>query len=1835
MTMRLSYLRREGRPSRVLVFLSVVVSLLAFSLSAGFAGQSLSARDFQALDAYQARLVESSVPGVDTRVAIARNFLKVRNGIMSGETFYKQLGRLPMFDNKEPRHALMLVKRDIGEFFGTSEESFGQEFFFGRRLETTTKDGRKVGGSTEVERAILTERRKIVFDAVERVLRDFAGRNIKGNKKYSVYLAEIGGWAKELPQEMKLAGDIDFSFLCGDVEIAMALKQAYDSYIFSRYGMTPEQMDIPATAHGKGTYEVYVHRHGQAFAEKSLSNVRRINLNRQASGSRIGELVNGKHALTDVLLEAKFSDTPLLNLVELKWPTEPGISLEMIRHFEHDIVHKDVYSDVESFIKAAKYTERSMKSLAEAGIHGVDEDLSKVTNLLVESKTAPPDTIANIIRNYFTKKGIRFPYEIDLTPSRTGHGPATLKANRLAVHQFWDICRTAMWKNAELGFSIKISELQARVATMDPTKITPQSDLAVEMKQMWEMMEVQDRVMRRQDVGVKRIPESFEREMRSFRTVHNDFLKRAQGRAHGPDAETTYRAVRELSEAANASRSQNTLLLAAGVILKTAGDINRRIDFIDNVLLDDVKKGTRDLDWYQALKESHEVSWSQKVNDFVGIDRVRIGGDLQRSMDNLHEQFKQVEIRVNTKLLDNCMARGIRGINQSFQRSVDASLAGTYMIQGLILVNLASELPLYANLIADGNWQEFGAQFFVRRVPGGMAVENYIMGDYFAATWSLVKTFVPPAALFETSAKIGRFVGEKSWEISWQEELQEFIDSLYENAEFTLLGLEKVGEDIRLTNWRLESVTYRGETVNMLDFIAKKEAQIREMQQYLAMKESFRYDQATRPPDPFPMDYTLGGITGWFRFNDALRVNIGKNDPFLVYYDSIRKSEIAGPLLQEFFSDLWYTRWEQVKLEFVKEMKIQLEKRRSAEAAQLSGQVPKMYEELMQIADELMIKDEVVAALEEEVGSEFVQFVISLGDYLRGVKRHIRGEAAVWGVYEKNAKVIKNYLRVYAHIHKHRTEAEKRLTGGPQIDHGLRFLTGKYFLTGRASRDEEDYFRWAKLPLETEVIMEEKVRRAVEACQTREEERTAAQAGIDPEILKQLVYHQVFKESWKNVYDHPEARGRQHWLTTIARGYIDSQSRTQRDADQVWGFLTGDSQKTDQDLALELFKFHHEQIESLLHLVCADDALTELRALRDQCEELSGLICTAGAGLVADLEAARQAIEGANQTFTQVEPRIRQIMRVVDRLDSIINGLNRDHQSAEGLAVEIGDAAVFLQGRQEDVCAIASVMHDARTNRERDVFYQEATAAYADIQPGFNRARSDFSKLEGINARAKETLDTLTTARQNLDPVTRLPAEIEAARQAVDAGVAAAEAQQQVLEGRLEELSGLVAEAKTMAGQIRNELRSERRTPEGRELLAELSQISREIDRSLSVARDCVRGPVTDFQRSQSVLSRFDTRYRQLQNNIDKIRRAFIGEGGRRDPLPVDVALEKTHLIDLLASMGQGYTESCAQAMLVARNCLNNAEQLSRIDVSAVVPDVVGMLCREGGGVMAGLGIRTYTFSKGQAVHPDLEYRIAGTDPAAGIEVTLKEEGVVLACYEDLNIPAFLATVDCSHIEGSTAVYDREGRRGVCDCVRGLVFNPSRTRCIDCRQYYSGFQTALQGGDLSTAQLWIDEGRACNWSAHAQAALNAERQRIACAQMEMALRTASQQNNAGWASSILTDARQWNCALNPQLVQHAIAMINRHNEQARQQQRQTRQEQMQQFINVWSEAMEQISGGGSSQPSRGAPSQTPRTGQTGSGVSPSGSTGSSGGATQDRGGSDCVGGLDLLGICAQ
>ena len=324
-------------------------------------------------------------------------------------------------------------------------------------------------GGTAVEKALLTYRRQVTLDGIRHVVKEFAGRSSRN----SVFLAEIGKWPHQAADALTFSGDIDFSFVSNDTQLTFAMKQAYDAYIQSRTGLTAGQIDSVATAHGKATLDVYIGDHGRMYAEDQMrgGQLREIDL----AGGQVRETgIPGSQAIERMALEAG-AQSARGSVSASKYAAEPGLSLEMVRHFNHDIVQSNVFDPVDSVLKASKYLDRSNGAAAGSGTGG-DKTAEFARSVSAAAQSSDWKTMARLFKAHF---GDAFTFE---QASEGGRMVAKVKANAEAVNGYFETCNRLMWANAEAGFKVRIDEMEQKIKDLEAKKAANPEDPAVQQE---------------------------------------------------------------------------------------------------------------------------------------------------------------------------------------------------------------------------------------------------------------------------------------------------------------------------------------------------------------------------------------------------------------------------------------------------------------------------------------------------------------------------------------------------------------------------------------------------------------------------------------------------------------------------------------------------------------------------------------------------------------------------------------------------------------------------------------------------------------------------------------------------------------------------------------------------------------------------------------------------------------------------------------------------------------------------------------------------------------------------------------------------------------------------------------------------------------------------------------------------------------------------------------------------------------------------------------------------------------------------------------------------------
>jgi hypothetical protein len=1223
-------------------------------------------------DKPEARLVglmrQAGLP--DVKLRIARNLRQVRLGTMSPEQFYKALAQMDM--PKEARFFLMEVRKDIGNLTGQE----GLRHFLGPLTEA--------GGSL-VETTLLTWRRQLVMEGVRQVIGQFKGKNRLGGYTYRVYYAEIGSWATEVPHEMKFAGDIDFNFVSGNLDLAWRMKQAFDQFILDRIGMSAQQLDTVCSAHGMAEPEVYVGTHGKLFAERLMEGatgdqgLRVIDLDAGILGGRI----DGQVVLQNIAYDARHQAGEV-TIPEGRQPTEPGISMEMIRHFLHDIMHNPVFSDMDAFIKAAKYTQRSNNALEHIGQQTTNQQLKAFVDTLMNLKKAGAAQQVDAIRHFF---GGHFPWQVELGPTQFGKSRLTIKADETLIRGFWQQCLDTMWDNARRGLEVQLGDFRSRLrAVSDEGALR---GLRAEMQAVINMVEIEFLLFDGPNSGARVDPGFRNLVEQELKPLYKEFMQTQGTKLLDAEAEKAYRFLEALLKRGddwNVKMAMAELMHTAGRSLDT---VNTYLDLLDDKLLGELRGESRD--WHDVLTQFRKQRLAQHWGRVFATQPLPQA--LRQAAVQPRAVIDGIEGWMNQRLYDNAVARKIKGVNLILGESIQSSAAGRATMKGMIAMNLAHEIPAYVNAYRDQGWEGVATEFFRRRVPFGSVADHAIMGRYGLAAWDTLVTFVPPLALFQVAASIGAETANQSWRLWWSTELDLFVDTLYESAAFKLTETERLGDNLVLGVWRLAKVTYRDQQVDLGVFAETKREQID------AMLQSLRTPHSRRE---FPIEYKYEGLTGWMEVDNILRQNLVQTDNLLLMLHEMKKHPSVGPKLLDHLRDVWYTRWEQVKLNFILKLIITLEERRKTEQATLSGKFEAVVPALMQTAEKLHIKAEIEAALEDALGNEIFRFFKWLRDRFVGLKREFYGQADVWDEYEEGTRVLIHYLEVYTRIVQAREQAEAALSG-PPTDNGLRLLTGPYFLAGKADQDLASHTRWRDLPSTTRSA----VQRELLAIKNKYVSGAALETPFDQSTLAGVVRHDIWKEAWK----HVNAQGIAH-----APG-----------AWEVFKSSFGGAETPgDRNVALERFRTHTTQrhrlvtaFEAYYRRQAAEERRAEERQRR---REDMVRACS---------EATTKADEAATR-LSQLTATSAELLQEYRTISHTLTALEQTGQEVQGYADQAREAAVQVVEARKDLETLA----DAACTKTQTLLTAGSDIAYRPLLRDIRQALRRISTIRPASRKA-------------------------------------------------------------------------------------------------------------------------------------------------------------------------------------------------------------------------------------------------------------------------------------------------------------------------------------------------------------------------------------------------------------------------------------------------------------------------------------------------------------------
>ncbi len=1285
----------------------------------------------------------------DAYVAVVNMLVDVKKGILTPEGFYKKVSALEMPPGKELRHVLMEVKKDIGNYLGKK----GLEKVFGFIHES---------GGTEVEAEILTYREKVVMDTIKDAIVAYRER-VKARTgeypKFSLYYGEVGGWPKESFDELKFAGDIDFNFLSGDLDAAMEMKKIFDDMIVKKFGRTAEELDIPCTVNGMATAEVYVGKHGQSYAEEVTKTVWQIDFENAGKGMDLkAKEVSFKKALNQMVSEARSEEisNKLDDLGTLKWPTQPGISLEMIRHFEHDIVGKNVYTDLESFVKAAKYSDRSFTFLEKElkGKAVIDKRLEQFTRALTENKKNPKKQV-DLINQYFDDIGKPVPFKVNLEINADGKGRATIEANEKFIKEFWDMCRKSMWDGANQVLRKRTRDLKKKIKALRKEDIQESKAIYEELVKLDEMLEIEDRILNDEVAGVHDIDPEYKKNINDFRRTRNEYKQKSAKFGHVEYIDPTIGKSYQWVETMLKMGKKSNIEWAGAALLNGVGKFNDVLDFLDDGLMTKLRTGEGQ-EYIKILRKGQGFYWDERANQFLKGTRFegRFNNQFAKMGAIYDQKIGGIERQLNKNLEKMLASRGVKliqgvasgplkvtqTINNTFSESVAGSQLGKDVMSVMMVYSLKDELPLYYNYIGERDFSGLATEFFKRRVPFGGAVERGVMGDYYGVAWELTATLVPPVALVSAAASIGESVAMAEIDMFLTEELELFIDRLYDKAEFKIVGVETAGENIKISQWELLNVTVDSTKFNINELIAKETEDAREMGACLG-KPSKELREC------FPIEKVNDGLLGW-KNQRAFEHKFEKTDAWIQLITEMEKNKYAGKKLKKYFQYQKYTRWAQIKVSFLKQLKVKLEERRAGEQSLISGNFPKAYEELLKIADDLDIRPQLEQEINDKFGGEVTQFMVFLKDMLRGAVRYVQGNVDVWDIYEELSAFVTKNLRIYKRIFEGRAYAEEKLVL-KKHDQGLRILTGPYFLTGVAQKDAASSRQWFGYVDQITNEMKDKLTQIKKEAKEDSQELDLSTGAYDLETLNRLVYHASFKGMWKHVYGV--------YAKIQIPSYLGQASSKQKE-------LNKEGVMSDQDRASLRFALHQRRIKEIMaEFKNHYDVASEEQQEEESTDSLKGL-----SGLLKEITALKNQIISIDTQVQGLVERIitvknyagEQIKKIKAQLDVIASEDEANTQSEpfdDSILSESGDIdflaklmATLRNTIEMETLTVCQQYEKLKVNTKiynLEHFMDEANKAFGIVTEKYEESSKIQNKLNPTQERLKQVLKKMEISK--------------------------------------------------------------------------------------------------------------------------------------------------------------------------------------------------------------------------------------------------------------------------------------------------------------------------------------------------------------------------------------------------------------------------------------------------------------------------------------------------------
>ncbi|MFA5082487.1 MAG: hypothetical protein WC474_08095 [Hydrogenophilaceae bacterium] len=830
------------------------------------------------------------MPDLDAR--IARMLFEVNTGKRSPKEFYDGLAKAGgnMFDVIKVRSRLV----------DHPDQSFTRQVMG----PTFSENG------TPVEQKILTWRRQETLAAIDEVVKRFVDSGRVPADGYALLISHVGKWANQADRSLTFTGDIDFSFVSNDTALAEAMKEVYAEVIKRRTGLDPKSLDSVCTAHGKAGLEVYIGRHGMAFAEEQMKINELVDMNTGARTKQ--DLDQVAHQLTSerdlAASQGKELPKPVLN-------TEPGLSMEMARHFQHDIVGPKLFDVGNAIVKAAKYLDRSYKALDKAGGQPADSGMAEFARRITELANAKPQTRAT------RDETLRLISEQLGSPARTvwdmGTNKLVLTIDAAAVERFHQSAGRALWDTVRQGSNARTNELDGRLRDLlDRQSKGDKVDedvakLRQEMVDLVDMVEAEVKAAHGAD-----IPIEVHTNNAKVRAMLDTLSKRFGVKNLSPDELKDKKFVEELLKAEMAHPDPSRLKMIAGYVmertaraaeLSMAGveKTNQLLDFIDNRYMGPLRG---DSDFAEFEAEMRQVQQAARDPRLRADSTTRLGV-------------------VKTKV-----ASTIKNTNLYLNEKLQATAAGRQGMKFMMVYGLVDEMQAYRDAFNDQGWGGFATEVFKRRIPFGSAVESAVMGNTLRAGWDVVTTLIPPLALPEAAYGLGTMIGTQARSTYWSEQLALFTDGLYADAIFKLEEVQTY-EGAKVGVYRLVRAFHNEMPLDLHRFAEMRKDQVEALSKeveaghvnWQAYKNNFN------------------GLTEWLDVDATLKANLAASDPALMLLEEMASHPAVGPRLMERLAEKGLARWEQVKLGYVVKLIKHLEDRKQADDALGRGMLPDLF----------------------------------------------------------------------------------------------------------------------------------------------------------------------------------------------------------------------------------------------------------------------------------------------------------------------------------------------------------------------------------------------------------------------------------------------------------------------------------------------------------------------------------------------------------------------------------------------------------------------------------------------------------------------------------------------------------------------------------------------------------------------------------------------------------------------------------------------------------------------------------------------------------------------------